>query len=103
MNSVKSILRNFGINKHRMGMLMFLTFIVDFPRVPGRAGGRERGGEREREREREKGRERGRERGGQDKTRQDYFIVRPPAHNNRVNIHTVSVIIESLIRLNFVF
>ena len=53
-----------------------------------------------RDREREKDRERQRQR---DKTRQDYFIVRPPAHNNRVNIHTVSVIIESLIRLNFVF
>ncbi len=48
-------------------------------------------------------REREREREREDKTRQDYFIVRPPAHNNRVNIHTVSVIIESLIRLNFVF
>ena len=30
-----------------------------------------------------------------DKTRQDYFIVRSPAHNSRVNIHTVSVITES--------
>ena len=49
-------------------------------------GKEDRGGREEKERHR------------QDKTRQDYFIVMPPDHNNRVNIHTVSVITESLIR-----
>ena len=40
------------------------------------------------------------ESGEQEKEREDYFIVRPPVHNNRVNIHTISIIIDSLRCLN---
>ena len=52
-----------------IAVLVISRYIHSYPNPP----------HRDRERERERERER-------DKTRQDYFIVRPPAHNNRVNI-----------------